>query len=66
MNITTNGNIFVNVKQYETRVKVAEEEIIQNNISENRAKLHQVNTEYIKFMKIEESILKQKTSTTLL
>lgn len=55
------GDIFAIVKEYEEKVRVAEEDVINNNSEENRAKLHAVNAEYIRYMKLEESILKQKT-----
>lgn len=55
------GDIFANVRTYEEKVRIAEEEIINNNTEENRTKLHGINAEYIKFMKLEVSILKQKT-----
>ena len=53
--------MLASIRQYEERVRVAKEEIIQNNTEENRAKLHGINVEYIKFMKLEESILNYKT-----
>ncbi|XP_015159877.1 uncharacterized protein [Solanum tuberosum] len=55
------GDIFAKVKEYENRVKNAEESFIQNNSEENRTALHAINAEYIRFLKLEDSILKQKT-----
>lgn len=55
------GDIFVNVKDFEERVRNAEEEVINNNSEENKAKLHQINADYIRHLKLEEAILKQKT-----
>ncbi|XP_059289464.1 uncharacterized protein LOC132042983 [Lycium ferocissimum] len=55
------GDIFENVKEFEEKVKEAEEELINNNNEENRTKLHKLNAEYIRFLKLEKSILKQKT-----
>ncbi|WMV30203.1 hypothetical protein MTR67_023588 [Solanum verrucosum] len=55
------GDIYAKVKDYEERVRVAEEDLIHNNTEEQRTKLHGINAEYIKFMKLEDSILKQKT-----
>lgn len=49
------------MKDYEEQVRQAEIDLILNNIEVNRAKLHALNVEYIKFLKVEESILKQKT-----
>jgi len=40
---------------------VAEEALIVNNSVENRANLHMINARYIKYLKLEDSILKQKT-----
>ena len=54
-------NIFSMVTDYEEQVKIAKENFIQNNSEENRAKLHLINAYYIKYMKLETSILKQKT-----
>ncbi|XP_015168633.1 uncharacterized protein [Solanum tuberosum] len=55
------GDIFSTVKSYEDRVRIAEEEMLQNNSQASRAKLHQLNVDYIKYLKLESSILKQKT-----
>lgn len=55
------GDIFAAVKDYEDRVKSAKDDVINNNIAENRTKLHQVNADYIRHLKIEEVVLKQKT-----
>ncbi|XP_015161044.1 uncharacterized protein [Solanum tuberosum] len=55
------GDIFIKVKEYENRVKMAEESFIQNNSEENRTALHAINADYIRFLKLEDSILKQKT-----
>ncbi|KAK6793719.1 hypothetical protein RDI58_007172 [Solanum bulbocastanum] len=55
------GDIYAKVREYEERVKVMEENLIHNNTEENRAQLHSTNAEYIKCMKLEDSILKYKT-----
>lgn len=55
------GDIHARVKQYEGEVSRAEEEMLNHNNAENRANLHAVNAEYIRYLKLEESILKQKT-----
>ncbi|KAH0684405.1 hypothetical protein KY285_021907 [Solanum tuberosum] len=55
------GDIFIKVKEYENRVKIVEESFIQNNSEENTTALHEINVEYIRFLKLEDSILKQKT-----
>ncbi|WMV24651.1 hypothetical protein MTR67_018036 [Solanum verrucosum] len=55
------GNIFSNVINFEEQVKAAEEDAIHQNTEENRTKLHLINAQYIKYLKLEASILKQKT-----
>ncbi|WMV50120.1 hypothetical protein MTR67_043505 [Solanum verrucosum] len=55
------GNIFSNVVNFEEQVKAAEEDVIQQNTEENRTKIHLINAQYIKYLKLEASILKQKT-----
>lgn len=55
------GDIYAKVKEHEHLIKVAEEEVITNNSETNRQKLHFINATYIKHLKLEESILKQKT-----
>ncbi|XP_055802575.1 uncharacterized protein LOC129871641 [Solanum dulcamara] len=54
------GDIFASVKQYEEQVRQAEEDIINDNSEENRAKLNQINAHYIRYLKMEQAILKQK------
>ncbi|XP_015075534.1 uncharacterized protein LOC107019628 [Solanum pennellii] len=54
------GNIFSTVADFENQVKNAEENVIQHNSEENRAKLHLINAQYIKYLKLEASILEQK------
>lgn len=53
-------DIFATVKDFEERVRHAEEKVININSEDNRTKLQQINAEYIRYMKFEESILKQK------
>lgn len=48
------------MKEHEEKVRIFEEEIIMNNTDDNRAKLHAVTAEYIRHMKLEEAVLKQK------
>ncbi|XP_049386507.1 uncharacterized protein LOC125850697 [Solanum stenotomum] len=55
------GNIFSSVINFEEQLKVAEEDVIQQNTEENRTKLHLIIAQYIKYLKLEASILKQKT-----
>lgn len=55
------GDTFAVVKEYEENVRIAEKELINNNSEENRSKLHRMNAEYIRYLKMEKSILKQKT-----
>ncbi|XP_049343831.1 uncharacterized protein LOC125808126 [Solanum verrucosum] len=57
----TFGYIFSIVRDHEERVRVAEEALIVNNSAENRPNLHRINVRYIKYLKLEDSILKQKT-----
>ncbi|WMV30092.1 hypothetical protein MTR67_023477, partial [Solanum verrucosum] len=54
-------DIFASVKDFEEKVKNAEIEVLQNNTANNRTKLQCVNAEYIKYLKMEADILKQKT-----
>lgn len=42
-------------------VRIVEENIIHDNIQENREKLQAVNAQYIRYMKLEYNILQQKT-----
>lgn len=53
------GDIFANVKDFEEKVRNAEAKMISNNSEENRARLHQINAEYIRHLKVEEAILKK-------
>ncbi|WMV50074.1 hypothetical protein MTR67_043459 [Solanum verrucosum] len=55
------GDIFATVKEFEEKVRNAETEVLHNNTADNRTKLQCANAEYIKFMKMEAVILKQKT-----
>ncbi|XP_055814558.1 uncharacterized protein LOC129884254 [Solanum dulcamara] len=55
------GDIYTKVKEYEDKARQAEDELISANSKECRANLHAINAEYIRFLKLEESMLKQKT-----
>jgi len=55
------GDIYVKVKEFEERVKVAEDNLLQSNTEKHREELHGINAEYIRYMKLEDSILKQKS-----
>ncbi|XP_049368158.1 uncharacterized protein LOC125833012 [Solanum verrucosum] len=55
------GDIFAKAKEYEEQVRGAEETLITANTEENRSKLHNINAQYIRYLKLEQSILKQKT-----
>ncbi|XP_015087005.1 uncharacterized protein LOC107030129 [Solanum pennellii] len=55
------GDIFDKVKQYEEEVKNAEGKHIMDNSKANREQLSASNANYIKYMKLEYSILQQKT-----
>ena len=46
------GNNFSMVIDFEEQVKKAEENVIQNNSEENRARLHLINAQYIKYIKL--------------
>lgn len=52
------GDIFSTVKEYEEKVRLVEEEILASNIKFNRAKLSAIFAEHIRYMKLEESVLK--------
>ncbi|XP_015054775.1 uncharacterized protein LOC107001126 [Solanum pennellii] len=54
------SNVFSMVTDFEEQVKNARANVIQNYSEENRAKLHLINAQYIKYLKLEASILKQK------
>ncbi|XP_019226274.1 PREDICTED: uncharacterized protein LOC109207745 [Nicotiana attenuata] len=55
------GDIFKQTKEYEGKMKRAEEAWIQSNKEEDRAALNEINAQYIKHLKVEESVLKQTT-----
>lgn len=55
------GDIFATVKEFEEKVRMAEDDILNDNTGENRTKLNCVQNEYIRFLKLEQSILKQKS-----
>ncbi|KAH0646562.1 hypothetical protein KY284_034446 [Solanum tuberosum] len=55
------GDIYAKVRDFEKRVKVAEDNLLQHNTEKHREKLHSINAEYIRYMKLEDAILKQKS-----
>ncbi|XP_069155638.1 uncharacterized protein [Solanum lycopersicum] len=55
------GDVFIKTKEFEEMVKRAEENILQNNNQENRERLQAVNAQYIRYMKLEQNILQQKS-----
>ncbi|XP_069154435.1 uncharacterized protein [Solanum lycopersicum] len=55
------GDIFQKVRMYEEQVHEAEENYILNQTDSNRSILYELNAQYIKFLKCEDTILKQKT-----
>lgn len=55
-------DIYDKVKDYEDKVRLLEEDIINNNTEDKRSYLHSLNVEYIRFFKMEESTLIQKAS----
>lgn len=52
------GYIFGSLKEFEEKVRKAEEDLIIDNKEENRTKLNYVNDQYIRYLKTEQSILK--------
>ncbi|KAG5604805.1 hypothetical protein H5410_026297 [Solanum commersonii] len=53
------GDIYGKVRDFEKRVKVAEDNLLQSNTEKHREELHSINAEYIRYMKLEDAILKQ-------
>lgn len=54
------GYIYANAKDFDETTRVAERELITNNTEENRTKFHGLNAQYIRFLKLEDSMLGQK------
>lgn len=55
------GDAFLNVRGFEGKVRDAEENLIQNNSDINRETLHEINVKYIRYLKLEDAIIKQKS-----
>ncbi|KAG5567974.1 hypothetical protein H5410_065010 [Solanum commersonii] len=55
------GDIFTKVREFEESIRKSEEEFMTNNTEALRQKLHQMNATYIRYLKLEEAILQQKT-----
>nr|XP_019067280.1 uncharacterized protein LOC109119268 [Solanum lycopersicum] len=55
------GDIFQQVRMYEEQVHEAEEKYTLDQTDSNRSALHELNAQYIRFLKLEDNILKQKT-----
>ncbi|XP_019240872.1 PREDICTED: uncharacterized protein LOC109220861 [Nicotiana attenuata] len=55
------GDIFQRVKEFENKVREAEERWAHSNNEKDRAILHELNAQYIKHLKTEEAVLRQKT-----
>ena len=55
------GDIFQKFWMYEEQVHNAEEKYITNQSGSNRSILHEINAKYIKFLNLEDTIIKQKT-----
>ena len=55
------GDIFSQDNEYEENLRMAEENIIMNTLEGNRTILHELNARYIKFLKLNDSIMNQKT-----
>ena len=54
------GDIYQKVRMYEEQMHDAEEKYIQSQTESNRSTLHELNAQYIKFLKLEDTTLKQK------
>ncbi|XP_019252919.1 PREDICTED: uncharacterized protein LOC109231741 [Nicotiana attenuata] len=59
------GDIFQQVKEYESKVIAAEEVWAHTNNPVDREVLHNLRAQYVKHLKTEESVLKQKTQLQL-
>ncbi|KAG5599779.1 hypothetical protein H5410_031149 [Solanum commersonii] len=55
------GDILLMLKEFDDAIRFAKEKYIQTNSDKDRSSLHALNAEYIRFLSLEESILKQKT-----
>ncbi|OIT07895.1 hypothetical protein A4A49_63152, partial [Nicotiana attenuata] len=55
------GNIFSRAKEFEEKVRKAEEISAQSNKESDRIVAHELTAQYVKYLKTEEAILKQKT-----
>ncbi|WMV32844.1 hypothetical protein MTR67_026229 [Solanum verrucosum] len=55
------GDIYAKVKEYEETIRKSKEDLLTNNTETFRHHLHLMNANYIKYLKLEESILKPKT-----
>lgn len=55
------GDIFQNVRMNEEDVHKAEENYILHQSEATKSALHEINAKYINFLKLEDTILKQKT-----
>ncbi|XP_049365268.1 uncharacterized protein LOC125830095 [Solanum verrucosum] len=54
------GDIYAKVKEFEETIKKTKEELLTHNTEALRQQLHLMNVNYIRYLKLEESILKQK------
>ncbi|XP_019225728.1 PREDICTED: uncharacterized protein LOC109207293 [Nicotiana attenuata] len=55
------GDIFQRTKEFEEKVRKAEETWAHTNKESDRAMAHELTAQYVKYLKVEESVLKQKT-----
>lgn len=55
------GDMHAKVRSFKERIKNSKEELISQATDTARISLHSLNTKYIKFLKSEESILRQKS-----
>ena len=59
---TLYGDIFTKVREFEETIRKSKKEFMTNNTEALRQKLHQMNATYIRYLKLEENILKQLQS----
>ena len=55
------GDILKTVRDFDGKVKEAKEKLIQNNSVSKRENLHEFNAKYIRYLKLEGTIMKQKS-----
>lgn len=53
-------DIYAKVKEFEETTRVAKEKLINSNLEEDKTNLHAFNVEYIRYLKLEDSVVSQK------